>query len=223
MSEKRNWKHFAAELLLIVVGINLGLFVNNLNEQRKETKLERQLLSELKTCLEGDLKDVNLNISIHEEGGYSGKQVLAQFETKEPIDSLVSHFVTTTNNWSYLISNNSTYESLKSIGFGVIKNDAIRQNTTELYNVDYRSVNEFERMHKEVRMKWEEILSANIETDWWQSDDLSFFEKIKKVPNSKFFIAKLKGTNLSLKNIYINDVKPRILKLIALIDKELEE
>ena len=28
------------EFLLIVVGINLGLFVNNLNEQRKETKHE---------------------------------------------------------------------------------------------------------------------------------------------------------------------------------------
>ena len=47
-SEKRNWKNFAMEFLLIVVEINLGWFVKNFNEQRKETKLERQLLSELK-------------------------------------------------------------------------------------------------------------------------------------------------------------------------------
>ena len=222
MSEKRNWKHFALELLLIIVGINLGLFVNNLNEQRKEAKLERQLLSELKTCLEGDLEDVNINIDIHSKCAYSTSKLLTYIQTKEPIDSLAFHFNHTAG-WSFFTKNTSTYESLKSIGFSIIKNDELRQKITELYNVYYRSNDEFENRFHDLNSKWQDILIANIKGEWWNKEDKVIDEKLAKIDNVEYYVSSISGSHLGAKNYYSKRLKPKITKLITLIDNELGE
>jgi len=223
MSEKRNWKSFAMEFLLIVVGINLGLFVNNLNEQRKETKLERQLLSELKVCLEGDLEDVNLNIEIHTRGKYSGERLGVHFNHEEPIDSLSFHLKGIRSAWSFLVNNTSTYESLKSIGFGIIKNNEVRQKVTELYNVSYRVIYEFEKPHNELRLRWEEIFINSMGINWQNLNDPIITKKVREIENFEYFLRKLTGSNSRMKRTYIHNVKPNLEELIALIDKELEE
>ena len=222
MSEKRNWKSFALELLLIVVGINLGLFVNNLNEQRKETKLERQLLSELKTCLEGDLEDVNINIKIHSDCANYTSKLLAYIQTKEPIDSLAHHF-NYTNGWSFFINNTSTYESLKSIGFGIIKNDELRQRITELYNVYYRANDEFENRFHDLNSKWTDVLIANTKGEWWNYDDKTIETKMAKIDNLEYYVSAISSAHDGANQYYSKRLKPKILELIALIDKELGE
>lgn len=47
------------EILLVVIGILIALQINNSNEQRKDRKLEVQLLRGIKTDLEDDLDQIN--------------------------------------------------------------------------------------------------------------------------------------------------------------------
>ncbi len=55
------------EIFLVVIGILIALQVNNLNEDRKERKVEIRLLNELITGLSNDLSTLRYNIDKHSQ------------------------------------------------------------------------------------------------------------------------------------------------------------
>ena len=48
-------RYAVGEILLVVVGILIALYINNWNEERKDSKFERKMLLEVKKTMEQDL------------------------------------------------------------------------------------------------------------------------------------------------------------------------
>jgi uncharacterized membrane protein YgaE (UPF0421/DUF939 family) len=71
-----NWKYLLSEVLLIVIGINVGLWFNNLSEQRKYATEERLLLKDLKNSLASDRRDVMDNLTLHERATSAARRLL---------------------------------------------------------------------------------------------------------------------------------------------------
>ncbi len=215
-TEKVRWKYLISEVLLIVIAINVGLWFNNLNDQRKARNLESKILQEFVVSLNSDREDMLSNIETHKKGIESCVRLLKN--KTENIDTLKND-LGWSYSWTYLIADLSSYESLKSIGFQLIKNDDIRHGITKLYNVDYKTIIEAENNHKRICNRFDEKIS-----------DIYVVENNKtifKEPNStiigklKFSLINLQNSHKNMKNTYEIEVLPNIESLISKINKEL--
>ncbi len=214
--EKVRWKYLISEILLIVIAINVGLWFNNLNDQRKARNLESKILHEFVVSLNSDREDILSNIKTHEKGIESCIRLLKN--KTENIDTL-KFDLGWSYSWTYLIADLSSYESLKSIGFQLIKNDEIRHGITKLYNVDYKTITEAENNHKRICNFFDEKIS-----------DMYVVENNKtifKEPNStainrlKVSLIYLQNSHRNMKSTYEIELLSNIEDLISKINQEL--
>ena len=214
--EKVRWKYLISEILLIVIAINIGLWFNNLNDQRKARNLESKILHEFLVSLNSDKEDILSNIKTHIKGIQSCGRLLKN--KTDNIDALKND-LGLSYSWTFLIADLSSYESLKSIGFQLIENDEIRHGITKLYNVDYKNITEAENNHKRICNLFDEKIS-----------DMYVVENNKtifKEPNStiiekfKVKLIKLQNSHKNMKNTYEIEVLHNIESLISKINNEL--
>ena len=215
-NEKVKWKYLISEILLIVIAINVGLWFNNLNDHRKERNLESKILHEFVVSLNSDRTDMLSNIQTHKKGIESCVRLLKN--KTENIDTLKSDLGLSYSS-TYLIADLSSYESLKSIGFQLIKNDEIRHGITKLYNVDYKTITEAENNHKRICNFFDEKIS-----------DMYVVENNKtifKEPNStainrlKVSLIYLQNSHRNMKSTYEIELLSNIEDLISKINQEL--
>ncbi len=214
--EKVRWKYLISEILLIVIAINVGLGFNNFNDQRKARNLESKILHEFVVSLNSDREDILSNIQTHKKGIESCTRLLNN--KTQSIDT-IKRDLGWSYSWTYLIADLSSYESLKSIGFQLIKNDEIRHGITKLYNVDYKTITEAENNHKRICNFFDEKIS-----------DMYVVENNKtifKEPNStainrlKVSLIYLQNSHRNMKSTYEIELLSNIEDLISKINQEL--
>lgn len=219
--KKANWKYVVGEFILVVLGISIALWFSNLNEQKKERDLEHKLLLELRDCLNQDVEDVKGNIELHEKGLSAIFLLYAALSEKNNQPDTLVPYLNNAASWTFLISNSSTYESLKSIGFQIISNDSLRNNINILYNVDYKYIYEIEDRHYENREKLMELFSVlfnYINKRVEIPPNILEQQRMKLITNLTF----LHGSHQSLLNQYTSEVLPGLNDLIQQIETEIQ-
>jgi len=214
--EKVRWKYLISEILLIVIAINIGLWFNNLNDQRKARNLESKILHEFLVSLNSDKEDILSNIKTHIKGIESCGRLL--INKTENIDTIKSD-LGLSYSWTFLIADLSSYESLKSIGFQLIKNDEIRRGITKLYNVDYKNITEAENNHKRICILFDEKISDKYVVE----NNRTIFKEPNStiINNLKISLIKLQNSHTNMKNTYEIEVLHNIEDLISKINNEL--
>lgn len=214
--KKVRWKYLISEILLIVIAINVGLWFNNLNDQRKARNLESKILNEFIVSLNSDKEDILSNIETHVKGIESCDRLLRH--RTESIDTIKSD-LGRSYSWTFLIADLSSYESLKSIGFQLIKNDDIRHGITKLYNVDYKNITEAENNHKRIC----NLFDIKINDIYVVEDNRTIFKESTSttINNLKIGLINLQNSHTNMKNTYEIEVLSNIEDLISKINKEL--
>ena len=214
--EKVRWKYLISEILLIVIAINIGLWFNNLNDQSKARSLESKILHEFLVSLNSDKEDILSNINTHKNGIESCIRLVKN--KTENIDT-IKRDLGWSYSWTYLIADLSSYESLKSIGFQLIKNDEIRHGITKLYNVDYRTITEAENNHKRIC----NLFGEKISDIYVVENNRTIFKKPNSttINNLKISLINLQNSHSNMKNIYEIEVLSKVENLISKINKEL--
>ena len=138
---KRNfWLYSMGEFVLIFLGILIALQVDNWNQRRQDRKLEKILLSEMRSNLKATQDDIEYDIRMQELFLNSTRVALDFLQSDSPWhDSLGWHF-TRIMAGTLFDNNNSAYESLKSIGIDLVRNDSLRQQISLVYEVRYPKV-----------------------------------------------------------------------------------
>ena len=138
--ERRFWIYASGEFFLVFLGILVALQVDNWNQNRQEKKLEKILLTEMLSNLEQDLADIDWSLNFKGNCIQSNKVVMQYLEGSLPWhDSLETHFGRLIQG-TVFVNNISTYESLKSIGIDLIRNDSLRQQITYVYSARYKHI-----------------------------------------------------------------------------------
>lgn len=132
---KVNWAYALGEVFLIVVGVNLALFFNNLNENRKIKKIEIETLHEIKEGLKADLEDIKSNIEGFSMRTKSFGRLIKHLDNKIPVDDSLRAALTWLSGSTMFIANRTPYETLKSRGFNLISNDSLRTAIMKYYDV----------------------------------------------------------------------------------------
>ena len=213
------------EIVLVVIGILIALQINNANEKGNRVQLEKSLLKEMKENLEVDLGDLRFNIRYDSTNSRATKLVLHQLENNIPYHDSLAIFYGKMGSNSLLLENTSAYENLKSLGFDLISNKALRSKITNLYSARYEYVDEISQIYTGFLLS--SFQPALIEhtssetTDYFQRRPNNYSELQNNFP----FMEAMRQ-DLFFKKISIDlnrRTERRILELIALIDKEIAQ
>jgi len=224
------------EILLVMIGILLALQVNNWNEDRKDKKVEKQILEGIHRNLLQDTVDINFNIRRHYVYIEYDSIVLQHIFNQEKLTPAFAYQFARVvwADWD-LIVHTSSFEEAKQKGLSIISNTQLREDISRLYEYWYpylllaenemQIVNHFDHISSE-RKKYLETDSSFIKNPSrfykFSLNELDY-ERIlsdKKLHSLILNSMMLKGQKL---DAYYLPVKKRILQVVEGIENELKK
>lgn len=136
------------EIILVVIGILIALSINNWNEKRKISELETRVLTEISEDLADDIRSLQNDVNLNQEGLKSIESIKRALASNQPItDSLALKFGQLAFNTTYTLKF-SGYKNLSNLGFQILAEDSIRKTITNLYEMHYSFLKEREKTTK---------------------------------------------------------------------------
>lgn len=134
-------KYAIGEIFLVVIGILIALSINNWNENAKERKFERKMLSEIHLALKSDIAYFENNVTRLSRLD-SSIEVMLGFIEEEAI--FIDSMYNKNSGRSYNLAtgiiyqyNSGPYEALKATGVDKIKNDSLRKELIIIYDFEF--------------------------------------------------------------------------------------
>lgn len=215
-------RYAIGEIVLVVIGIVIALQINNWNEKRKEAVFEHKVLNEIITSIHQNIFYLDRGIKTNNEAIQSCRIILNHFENDLPYsDSLDYHFSSSLQ-WFYPSLNNNAYESLKSYGLHLIKNDTIRETLGRIYEWKYMEI---------LNTRQDEYFYGTVSpviTDLFESYEFSGsmkpynYDELKKSKKYKHILRTL-ISNRKLQNQLWKGMKANRQALAEMIKKELKK
>ena len=178
------------EIALVVVGILIALQINNWNEERKEREIERVVLEDIKDNIIRNNELIKSALEVFEQINRSANIVKVVMNTNtEYSDTLNIHFSQSIRHGGFLLRLNSDgYESLKNIGFGIIKNEHLKDEILSLFEVSYSNY--------QIELQWgNSVYSSGY--GWWKDyfytiqEDLFVPIDLDNIYNNKRLLSEL--------------------------------
>ena len=216
-------KYAVGEILLVMIGILLALQVNYWNEQRKQEMVELAVLKELKNDLEFSNSELD-SINHYNLEYLKDYKLIKQFiDENRPYHEVLDTAFSSLDVWEDPFLPTMAYESLKSKGIDLIKNDSLKREIVYVYDfaINGRVVNTKDWEWSFNQNTTQKFMVGNIRRDI--VEDLARpndFEKLKKDEEFRNFLNILiliRESNIDVNN----EVKESISKLIDQIEQEL--
>lgn len=149
--EKRNWPRYTFEFFSIFIAVISAFALDNWNDNRRDRYAEVKILAEMKNGLQKDMDDIQLNMSGH-NAGIAACQYFAKMVDNQAVgqDSFTQHYFTLTRDF-ISIQNRSGYESLKSMGLNLIRNDSLRLQIISFYEYELNNLEKLEEQYAELQ------------------------------------------------------------------------
>lgn len=142
-------RYAVGEIVLVVIGILIALQINNWNEDRKEHIIQNKILVEISNGLRQDLIDIKDNMNAHRAGLKACEYYNGIFTHKQVHADSINYYYLYLTRGYISIQNKSGYESLKSRGLELIKDDSLRNDIIKLYEQDYPFIMKLEEQDPE--------------------------------------------------------------------------
>lgn len=176
ISEGKTGKYFKyaiGEIILVVFGILIALSINNWNEQRKTDELELKLLFELKASIIESKKELTYSYDENKLTVQRFEFILSHLKSDLPESKAIDSCFYQIPFWVSPFVNYTAYESLKTKGLDIIKNETIKNGIVNLYDTQFaRLINEYDKV------EW-----INYET-WTAPNFLNYFHKTDSYSNT---------------------------------------
>lgn len=146
-----NWKRSGFEFLSIFIAVVSAFALNNWNENRRANESESKILTEIANGLEKDIEDIRTNMKGHEKGIIASsyfRDILANRDVNS--DSIMWHYHYLTRDF-ISIQNIAGYQTLKSRGLELIKDDSLRLKIISLYEYEYNTLRKLEEEYHEMQ------------------------------------------------------------------------
>jgi hypothetical protein len=130
-------RYAIGEIVLVVVGILIALSINNWNENRKSNTREKKLLIELRANLQINVNNLNSDIVKQEKSAKIIHLLLEHLDHQKPYIDSLDYYFAEADYAPDVVLTSSAFETLKSIGFELIKKDSLRKEILYLFEVTY--------------------------------------------------------------------------------------
>ena len=130
-------RYAIGEIVLVVIGILIALQINNWNEIEKLKVRETNLLKELKTNLNTNIKNLEKDIEVQVQQASYIDIVQLHLENKKPYNDSISYYISYGSPAPDVLLTSSAFETLRLSGLELIRSDTLRQAIVNLFEVDY--------------------------------------------------------------------------------------
>lgn len=212
-----NWRYAIGEIIIVIVGVSAAFALNNWAENRKDKRIEKLYLANIKSDLQRDLEILEHNTSRLEKKLETVKEVLPLLRPLKAGQDTVSLKFFSLSDPINFYPKDATYRTLVNSGdLKVITDFKVKSNIEEFYgsyNTLLKDYERFEYFSKEFiadfyvhQIDWGKVRSGNY--DFLES------KTVRNMTSSMFGIFKLK---LESTKTAMEQCK----SLIALIDTQL--
>ena len=134
-------KYAIGEIVLVVVGILIALSVAEWNNTRHDIETENRLLNQLHQGISQDLETIETELDKTNKAMSSLKQLdsLLKLDIPESSEKLNKLFGTVYG-LKMLNLNKAIYEDLKSTGFGIIRDEMLRSQIINVFEINYKNI-----------------------------------------------------------------------------------
>ncbi|NER09993.1 hypothetical protein SAMN06265375_101479 [Muriicola jejuensis] len=215
-------RYAIGEILLVVIGILIALQINNWNEERKSELRELSLLRELRTNLETNIQNLESDIVKQRNSIKYFDYILRLPVDRLPYSDSLPRSLSTASYAPDVVLTASAFETFKSEGLDLIKNDSLRREILNLFEVAYPTLmQETRRLEDQL---WPAVVIPlyqkhfSSDMDQWIPNDYEQWLDDKEFFNMLSFRKTLRqfSTNIKLETV------DKTSEVIRLIDEELE-
>ena len=133
-------RYAIGEIVLVVIGILIALSINNWNEERKLHQVELSLLRELKADLEFSKKELEIIVQNNKKYIVEYRLINSFIEKNRAYDRALDEAFSYLDIWSQPYLSTMTFETLKTRGIDIIKNDSLKRHIVNVYNFHIKSL-----------------------------------------------------------------------------------
>jgi len=168
MEKNRTGKYFKyaiGEIILVVIGILIALQINNWNENRKDNFVELKILQSLSDDLSADIQTMKGMIKNDSLVIDSNKRLINILKDKtSSYDISMQPIFGRINRYDAFFPQKMGYESLKSKGLEILKNDNLKSDIVNLYDFQYAQIAEAMDLKKQLYISTNPIFNEYLET-----------------------------------------------------------
>lgn len=172
-------KYAIGEILLVVIGILLALYLNNLNDLSQLKKDEIKILKEINSNLNSSLISYEETISVESDYLSKNEFLLDHFSNYKPyskeIDKALGVYF-----WTILSHPvTGAYDNLKSKGLELISNDSLRNKISFMFENEFTDI-------KNANELWANNLQQSISYPYHVNHFIRYFPKDKDSLNNEY-------------------------------------
>jgi hypothetical protein len=223
-------KYAIGEIILVVFGILIALWLNQKTNYNNERQGEISVLKEIRNNLDSDLIEITKDINTMDSTDVACFFVLDYlkvYNAPNKIFGVKSLILRTSPHFN---PNKSGYNLLESKGVEIILNDSLRKGISDHYESMYPYYNKYEQERIDYKIqtmnpmftKWFKWLS-NTESAYLGEFEINEDDYKKLNANHEFrnFVSNIQGENNLVRNRAYR-VKNSIIALSSLLDQELK-
>ena len=147
---KKSLGQYLTEIVIIVIGVLIAFLLSNWGESIKNKKTEKEIISQVYFELGDNLSDLKNDLAILLTGLASHNRIQGFLDGNGlPTDSLVFDFYWAATD-EYIFPNTSAYENLNNIGMSIIRDDALKNIITLVYNNNFPRISKGNNFHPDI-------------------------------------------------------------------------
>lgn len=217
------------EVLLVMVGILLALQVNNWNERRQDREREKEIITELSTSLSQNIGEMEKDVQRRLNWNTSSDIIISTMEyEKKYSDTLNIHFQNARIPGTNLSLSVAGYEGLKNAGFEILRNEELRNEVIQLFEVTHHNLVEemeyFESFQPDRQRLVDELFSYEEE----QFDPESPFtvplepHDFKALKDNMTYLAMVKSVKVqrNIIGVHLNRLLEESKRVLKMLDNE---
>jgi len=223
------FKYAVGEIVLVVIGILIALWINQRASYNKERHSEIAILKEIQSNLERDLTEIDEDIAFMDTVNEGSHFIVHYLEHFDKPNSEFNHNVLKLRTTPHLNPNTSGYRLLVSKGVEIIQNNSLRQAISDHYESYYPYYQKYEQERIEFRIKY--IESEQLKYFSWQETEDPLWLGEYQINEEDYTLLKNEGTFYKLaqatkreNNLVQNRalrIKQNMIDLLYLLNKEI--
>ncbi len=212
----------------------IALQIDNWNQHRIASEEELHILKALKIGLEADMEDLKFNEKRIQSSISSANVVIQNLENNQPYRDSIADYIGDMMFPVMFVHSTSAFETLKSKGINLIKNDSLRDEIINVYDSGYSFFlkNESLMVLDEAERALQELFSTRFEESYvYDFNEPNYkprltplnYKALKADQEFKYFVKSFKNRLIVLLNFhYRNKLLKNVEALINSINDEIK-
>ncbi len=230
---RRKWPTYLFEVLVLIIGIYGAFALERWNEERKERKIEREILEGCISGLTDDLADIEDNIRIHERSIKSMDKILVALENDQPYHDSLSYDFGYAMVYTFFVHSTSAFEALKSQGIEIIINKKILEKIIKVYDSNYDFFLDVELdLQKDVQYgyrhlfpgRFQETLKIDMGTSDFKNAIVPLdFEALKSDQEFLYYLKSLRNKSRFVLDFHYANLQENVFQLRSDLEEEINQ